>query len=73
MNQRSMADMAMYAAVKGADHTHMHMNQLILQVQHGTKNQCWKKTFTKYLFLRFSVRNVQIERGIEEKKEYENN
>lgn len=65
--------MVTYAVVRGADLTPMHLDLLMKREQHGIQNQCWKKIFTKYLFLRFSVRNVQIERGIEEKKTYENN
>ena len=59
-----MEDMVTYAGVKGAGVTHTHTNLLTLQEKHGMKNLCWKKTFTKYLFLRFSVSDVQIEREI---------
>lgn len=67
-----MAVMGIHAVVRGADVTHMPLELLMKREQHGTKNLCLKKTFTKYLYLRFAVETLQLESEIEEKK-HENN
>lgn len=65
--------MVTYAVVRGADLTPMHLDLLMKQEQHGTQNQCWKRTFTKYLYLRFSVKTYRLKEKFKEKKTYENN